>query len=230
MDGEVPSGFADECEEISLEVRAELGLRSHDRLDPRRLADHLAIEVAPLDRYRKLLPKEVARLTDIDPTALSAVTVFYGTKCMILVNPEHSVEREMNTIAHELAHVMLEHEPKPLFDGDCERVWCGAEEDEANYLAGALLVPRDAVGPVLSLTGEDVAAAAEHFGVSEAVMARRIEQCSQPLPDEEWDPVAAEMRDAELEESPLSILLGRLMEVKGPDDGGEPEPARTGAL
>jgi Zn-dependent peptidase ImmA (M78 family) len=230
MEGEVPSGFADECEEISLEVRAELGLRSHDRLDPRRLADHLAIEVAPLDRYRKLLPEEVARLTEIDPTALSAVTVFYGTKCMILVNPEHSAEREMNTIAHELAHVMLEHEPKPLFEGDCERVWCGAEENEADYLAGALLVPRDAVRPVMSLAGEDVATAAEHFGVSDAVMARRIEQCSHPLAAEARETVATEMRAVESNESPLSVLLRRLTEMDRPDDGGEPEPARTGVI
>lgn len=227
MTAEVPSGFADECEEIALEVRAELGLRSCDHLDPRALAEHLAIEVAPLDLYRGTLPEEVARLTEDDPTALSAVTVFRGTRCKILINPEHCAEREANTIAHELAHVMLEHKPRPLFDGG-ERIWCGAEEDEANYLAGALLVPRDAVGLMMSVMEEDEAAVADHFGVSEELMARRIAQCTDSRSEEAVHPIVAELRDEAIDEE-ISILLSRLLDGDG-DDDGEAERATSASL
>lgn len=41
-------GFKAEAERLALEVRAELRVGVHDRLDPRELAKHLAIDILPL--------------------------------------------------------------------------------------------------------------------------------------------------------------------------------------
>jgi Zn-dependent peptidase ImmA (M78 family) len=175
MNGRSPRRFAEECEEIALEARAELGLDSQARLDPRRLAKHLGIEVVSIKRYRHVCPAAVKQLTERDKMAFSAGTVFRKTRCMILVNPVHSPKRESNSIAHELAHLMLEHEPMSLLDGAGRRNWREEDEGEAHYLAGALLVPESGVAPVLDRMDWDLRSAADHFGVSDALMQIRIE-------------------------------------------------------
>jgi len=165
-------GFKAEAERLSLVVREELGLQPPDRLDPFALAEHLAIPVASLDALRVAAPGAVAHLCEEDPAAFSAATVFRGTRRLILFNPVHSAGRQANSLAHELAHVLLEHEPGPALAPNGCRVWDADAEDEADWLGGALLVPRDGIIPVLSATGS-IAQAAEHFGVSVQLMTWR---------------------------------------------------------
>jgi len=164
----------DECEEIALEARAEVGLQPEDRLDPKILAEHLAIRVKPLDSYKSTLPGSVQHLTVDARSAFSAVTVYRGRRRLIVYNPAHSSRRHVNTIAHELAHVLLEHEPTKLFDENGHRIWIPGDEAEADYLAGALLVPLSAVVPVMDQVGENLVDSAEHFGVSETLMQHRV--------------------------------------------------------
>ena len=107
-------GFKTEAETIAIELRDEIGLSAHDRLDCTALAGHLG------DRGRS-----VTSLADDGATAkavecmvsemgFSAMTVYRGTRCKIFYNPTHAKTRTANSVAHEISHVVLEHEPGPV--------------------------------------------------------------------------------------------------------------------
>jgi len=172
----LPEPFVEQCEKIALDLRGELGLSGEARLDPLELFEQRAIEVHTIERFRETLPDEVARLTGEGADAFSAATVFCGTRCLVLVNPSQSDREKAVSIAHELAHLELEHEPTwPLFDErGRRRSWCANEEAEAEYFAGALLVPRSGLKSVLRSLNRDVRGVASHFGVDIALLKRRL--------------------------------------------------------
>ena len=60
------------------------------------------------------------------------------------MNDVHSCGRQASDIARELAHSLLWHELAPGFDGDDMRDWNAEQEEEAQWLAGALLIPEEA--------------------------------------------------------------------------------------
>jgi Zn-dependent peptidase ImmA (M78 family) len=84
---------------------------------------------------------------------------------MIVYNDSHTLARQNSDIAHEEAHALLFHEPKPATDHHGCRHWDRDIEDEAVWLAGVLLVPEDAALAIARGTwlSED---AEVHLGVS----------------------------------------------------------------
>jgi Zn-dependent peptidase ImmA (M78 family) len=63
--------------------------------------------------------------------------------------PPHPETREANTLMHELAHLIIGHKPARLdITGDGLMILSSYDkqhEDEANWLAAALLLPREAL-------------------------------------------------------------------------------------
>jgi Zn-dependent peptidase ImmA (M78 family) len=166
--------FVLKCEEIALERRGELDLGLDRAVDPRRIArELLAIEVLAVDHYRDRHPDEVGQLTERDAGAFNAMAVFHGTRCLIVVNPSQGSEDEALSIAHiELEHERLE---APLFDADgTRRSWRPEQEAEAEYLSRELLVPRRGLQMVLGRNGGLRPRAAARFGVSPALIRRRM--------------------------------------------------------
>jgi Zn-dependent peptidase ImmA (M78 family) len=186
-----------ECEQIALETREEMKLTACERLDPCALAEYLAVEMVPMDSLGEETSDAVRQLTKGQCYVFSAVTyVDRHSHLKIVYNSAHSPRRHANTIAHELAHILLEHDPHPLFDARGRLVMVAGEELEADYLAGALLAPRCAVLPVLDRCAEKVGRAAEHFGVSSNLMHERVKaaKAASPLAPAE---VAAMLRMTE---------------------------------
>lgn len=170
-----PRGFPAECERHALEVREELGLAPADRLDPHALASSLAIPVRSLGDLEAECPESVVQLRDRDRGCFSALTLFAGTKRLIIYNPAHAPGRQANSIAHELGHVLLEHPAGPVRDDSGQRHWSGQHEREADLLAATLLVPRSGILPVMYRVG-GIEAAALHFGVSKQLMGWRFKK------------------------------------------------------
>lgn len=166
MAGKLPHGFKTEAERISVTVRRELGLSVHDRLKPLILAQHLGMRVRSLykmEGYGFTL-QDIDEL--LDPMAeFSALTVLRGGRPLVVFNPLHSPARRSNDVVHELSHVRRKHPPRPAVGfGGC-REWDDRYEEEATWLAGALLVPR--AGAFFRVRrGDTVAESAAHFGVS----------------------------------------------------------------
>jgi IrrE N-terminal-like domain len=172
-------GFKSWSERVSLGFRRDLGLDDVSALDPRILARHLNILV--------WTPEEVARLGGLDQIHLdqllvhdtsswSAVTLFDRSHRLVVVNSKHVPVRQNSDIMHEIAHMVLEHEParvdmteKGLLILDS---YDKAQESEADWLAGALLVPRDPLLFVLS-RNSSTASAASQFNVSNDMIKMR---------------------------------------------------------
>lgn len=165
-------GFKKEARDIALEVRGELGLGVYDPLDPWQLAGHLAIPVWPLSGYALIAPDCHQVLMNHESSAFSAMIAFSGTKRVIVHNDSHAPTRQKTDICHEVAHALLLHEPHLVVAGQ-PLAYDHAQEDEANWLGGVLLVCDEAC---LSACRRrlTIAAAAAEMGVSVELMRWRI--------------------------------------------------------
>jgi Zn-dependent peptidase ImmA (M78 family) len=167
-------GFKTDANALASEIRRELGLRALDRLDPFVLATHLAIPVVALSDLLEEAPA-VAHLLDVEPRSFSAVTIFDGPRRLIVHNDRHTPGRQSNNIGHELAHGLLLHPPRPAVDHRGCRLWDQEIEEEADWLAGVLLVPEDAALAVArGRTWQTEVEAALHFGVSGQMLNYRL--------------------------------------------------------
>jgi Zn-dependent peptidase ImmA (M78 family) len=173
------AGFTAEAESIAEGSRAELRIRNIDRLDPLRLAGRLEIPVLSLRQLASMdiaapdLEEAIELLHGAEQDALSALTVFDGSRRMILFNSEHTAARQVSDIMHELAHGLLLHKPAPALDDRGCRSWNTVVEDEANYLGGALLIPAKAARWVAKL-GMSEDATARRFGCSVEMVRWRL--------------------------------------------------------
>ena len=140
-------GFKSWCENASSEYRSHLGLGLGDQLDPHDLADHLGVLIWTPNDVPGLSIRSIEQLTKVDPSSWSAVTVAAGGRNLVVLNSAHAPTRQRNSLAHELAHVILNHRPATtsvtekgfLFRDHYDT----EQEDEADWLAGALLLPRE---------------------------------------------------------------------------------------
>lgn len=180
-----------DCESLALDLRKELKLTAAQRLNPSALARHLGIPVRPLDSFAEATPDAVAQLrSEEELHSFSAVTVVFGRRRMIVYHPDHDRRRHVSSVAHEVSHILLDHDPAPLplFDSKGRRISVSLEEEcEADYLAGAILVPRCVVPVVMERCGADLIRAADHFGIEEELMVERrraYERDERPSPRE----------------------------------------------
>jgi hypothetical protein len=166
-------GFKSEANEIAREVRAELGIAAAAPLDVIALAGHLAIPVLALAEFRHLASHAVDHFRTVDPGALSALTVFDGMTRVFVFNDVHSRGRQASDLAHEIAHALLMHRPARAIDDAGKRNWDAAQEEEAAWLAGALLVSEEAALRIAS-EGISLPSAAADYTVSEFMIRYRL--------------------------------------------------------
>lgn len=165
-------GFKAEAERIALGVRSDLGLPAWSPLSPWELAQDLEIPVLPLTELEGV-DGAIAQFTEADPSEFSALTVFAGRRRLVVHNDAHSPGRQASNVAHELAHGLLLHEPRPALDALGCRDWDTTMEEEANYLGGALLVPTAAAYGIVKNRWSDAQAAAR-YGCSEDLLRWRL--------------------------------------------------------
>jgi hypothetical protein len=165
-------GFKTEATDLAREVRAEIGLRPLDRLDPRLLAAHLEIPIIGLSEFAAGTPN-VAYFINGEPGAFSALTVFCGPSRTIVHNDSHAPARQSSNLAHELSHGLLLHPPSPALDDHGCRNWNQGIEDEAQWLAGELLVTFEAAMAVARKQWT-MAEASQRLGVSEEMVRFRV--------------------------------------------------------
>jgi IrrE N-terminal-like domain len=171
---ELRRGFKADAERIAEHVRLDLGLGPLDRLDCFALAEAWGIPVVSLGELREDGASEAGIRRLMSPDAgFSATTIVLGPRRLIVYNPHHEPGRKASSLAHELAHVILEHEAAPALGvGGC-RHWDGRQEAEADWLGSVLLVPR-AAALAWMLENDDVDAGARNFGVSVELFRWRI--------------------------------------------------------
>ena len=166
-------GFKSEANATAHEIRDELGLGDLDRLDPIELAAHLLVPIQTLTELAARSEEATAYLLAEEPSSFSAVTVFHGSRRLIVHNDAHHPYRQNSNIAHELSHALLFHEPMPALDNHGSRYWNQDIEDEANWLAGVLLMTEDATLYVVRRAWS-MERIGEQFGISAQMATWRI--------------------------------------------------------
>ena len=153
--------------EVASEERADLGLGPDDRLNPYALASLHAIPVYPIDELDDEVRAVVAikRFTTTGQSLWSAALIPVGNGRLIIENTAHLAVRRMSSIAHELAHHLLEHSFDEILlnaEKKCRQFDKGGP---GPVPSGELLIPRKAArkAAFAGRTNEDVA---ERFGVS----------------------------------------------------------------
>lgn len=174
--GALRRGFKTWCENAARGYRRDLNLSPIAPLEPRLLARHLGITIWTPADIPGLHSKDIHHLTVTARESWSAATLRNGTESLIIVNSGHALTRQNNSIAHEIGHIALEHEPaKMLMTPDGLMMMSEynlVHEEEATWFAGAILLPRDALLNVVErgLTDRE---AAEYYGVSSAMFQMR---------------------------------------------------------
>lgn len=170
-------GFKAWAERTASAVRKQFGLPPTGPLDPRRLAEKLGVRIVSPHDYTDLEPDVKAQLLQRDPGGWSAATLVVGETAIVVFNPTNAPGRQASDIIHELAHVMLGHDPATVVfseDGQmATRTFDQRQEDEANWLGWTLLLPRDAL---LAARRKRMAKAeiAQAYGVSETLVRYRL--------------------------------------------------------
>ena len=168
-------GFKSEAERIARRVRVDLGLNAADSVAPELIAELLGIEVRAGD---ELLPRQrFQELEDIQPDAFSACTLRPSLDRVVVVhNPLSPKTRQKSDVAHELAHMLLDHELSRVQRlGDITFLSCDpVQEEEAAWLSGCLLLPRALLLAEISqgAGAEDIA---RKHGVSERMAQYRLD-------------------------------------------------------
>lgn len=167
-------GFKTRCEEMSRSLRAEIGLGATAPLPPDQLASYLDVAVWSVTMLG-LDENDLNQLIDKDPDSWSAITVSASGYEAIIVNPNHRKGRNSSDVMHELAHLLLGHQPSTMFfaaNGDMALRGYDRLAEEANWLAAALLLPREALVSTRRrrLAAEQIC---KHYGVSKQMLGLR---------------------------------------------------------
>ncbi len=169
-------GFKAQAERIAAEARQALGLSVIAPLKPEQYAAHVNVHILTVDELN-LSDEAQRQLLVVDASSWSGMTIRESGLTGVFINPTHSPERQSSTMMHELSHVVLKHVPVRV-DVSSAGILLVSEysedaEEEANWLSGALLLPRDALLHYRgkSWTPERIRA---HFGVSQEMYSWRI--------------------------------------------------------
>ncbi len=154
-----------------------MGIRKSAPLIARDLARHLEVLLWEPSEIRGLSENALAILTKRGNTVWSAVTISSIGGDVVIYNPVHSAARQSSDIMHELSHILLIHEPSQIMVSPDNpfmlRSYNGRLEEEASWLAGCLLLPRDALVHIRTngLSDDD---ACDSYVVSRQLLAYRM--------------------------------------------------------
>jgi hypothetical protein len=144
----VQRGFKAKAETLSEEARSTLSLRPFDPLDPWDYAKLLKVAVVGADAL-DLPPQYARQLLEIDPGSWSGLTLGHFGETMVVLNSAQAQARQCSTLMHELAHIRLDHIPANVQISETGMLllsdYSDDQEDEADWLMGALLLPRAAL-------------------------------------------------------------------------------------
>jgi len=100
------------------------------------------------------------------PSCWSAVTVVVNTKVVVVLNSSHSAARQASDLTHELAHRIRGHQAREVSLTEDGIMLLSSydkqEEEEADWLSGCLLLPREALILIRHKRLDDADAAAEY--------------------------------------------------------------------
>jgi len=138
----------------------------------------MGVVVMPIEIIPDLNPGTLQQLTVDDHESWSAATVCADDRYLVVMNTSHSQARQSSSLMHELAHIVIGHKPARLDiteDGlMILHSYDKTNEEEANWLAGALLLPREALFLIRRRRMSDHDAV-EMYGCSQKMLSFRFQ-------------------------------------------------------
>lgn len=169
-------GFKTSCEQTASALRRQHSLRPDEALCPRVVAKAMNIAIVTPAELPMLSAATCKRLITTHAELWSALTI-PSSPPVIVINPTHDRGRQNSDLMHELSHVLLEHVGSKTYidpkSGMMLRSYDVIQEDEANWLAGCLLLPREALLRIKRAKLEDEIAKNE-YGVSTPMLRYRM--------------------------------------------------------
>ena len=170
-------GFKTRCENISLQLRKELGLKDIDSLPSKDLAEHLGVLLLKPADIQGLSTRTKSLLLGAGRDYWSAITISFGGFDTIIYNSSHSRARQASDIMHELAHIILKHSPSQMLISSehpfALRSYNQSQEEEAAWLSGCLLLPREALSYIKQTHIIDEEAC-NRYGTSQQLLTYRM--------------------------------------------------------
>lgn len=167
----------EELEKVAEKFRADLGVADEAPLDSLRIQVD-GVRVVPLGRAN--LDTRIVNRLRREAEEWSAMSVPLDPKnerWAVLLNDNHSVERQRVTILEEFWHILLGHKLTKIarVAESYGRTYDKAEEHDAYYLAAAVLLPKSAIAKAVGKkrSSEKIAAA---FGTSPELVDYRIKR------------------------------------------------------
>lgn len=138
----LPKGFKADAERTAARIRTEMGVAASDPLQITALVEHHNIRLVSAETLVDMARLE--ELERIQAFAFSAATFDVKGGKVIVTNPLRSAGRLASDVAHELSHVLLDHELAEVreIEGVPFRTCQPAEEEQATHLGGTILLPR----------------------------------------------------------------------------------------
>jgi len=170
-------GFKSQCERRSVEFRKQVGAAPTAPMLARDLARVIGVTVWSTTQIAGISREHLDVLNDQADDSWAALTMRVGASNLIVYKPVQSAGRRNNAVMHELAHIILGHElaqaclldDGSLVPGNFDQ----EQEDEADWLAGTLLLPRSALMLIRERHLVDSDACLE-YGVSQDMLNWRI--------------------------------------------------------
>ena len=141
-------GFKTWCDQTAEATRKQRRLAAWEPLGAHLLAAELRCTlITPNDL--PALDRDIAdRLVSTHSDIWSAITIADDPP-VIVFNPAHSPARQNSDLMHEVAHLLMEHKPGTVYiDPRTQmalRHYDPGQEEQANWLAACLLLPRAAL-------------------------------------------------------------------------------------
>lgn len=159
-----------------MQFRKDLGLSDTDPLDAKKLAKLIDVTVWCANQINKVDIQDMTVLCDESDTSWSAFALRIGTKHLVVYKPVASQGRLNSVVMHELSHIILGHKLAKagvLSDGSLAPAnYDQEQENEADWLAGTLLLPRPALMKIKRMQLSDDQAC-EIFKVSRQMLTWR---------------------------------------------------------
>ncbi|MBI1759230.1 MAG: ImmA/IrrE family metallo-endopeptidase [Actinobacteria bacterium] len=138
----LPRGFKATAEREATRIRHEMGVSEGDPVNILSVAEHVQAIVVGADRLVAI--ERLEELERLQAYAFSAATFDVKGKSYIVTNPLRSRGRLASDVAHEIAHLLLQHDLTEIreIEGVPFRTCRPDEEEQATVFGGTLLLPR----------------------------------------------------------------------------------------
>jgi hypothetical protein len=166
-------GMRKQIEDLADHYRGLLNLGSRDRLDPFCLCDELGVPYLALSKLDISAADRKALTGGSAGDFFACVVPISATRRGIVFNDTAAPTKTASDIAHELAHIILDHELQPPALENGERSYSSKDEHEARELGMALLVPKFGCKSCADEGLTDKSSAVQ-YGISPSLMAYRM--------------------------------------------------------